>query len=135
MKDKQNNHKMKREIKFRAWENDRKIMCYGYETYISDAEKNNYPLMQFTGLKDKNGNEIFEGDILKSEFVNCNFAIEWNNDVACYDWYVLTESKKEGASLAKSIEEAPVKAKKPFCKIVEIIGNIYETPDLLSERS
>jgi uncharacterized phage protein (TIGR01671 family) len=126
---------MERQIEFRAWEHDRKKMCYNYQDYIGEAKQNNYPLMQFTGLKDRNGIPIFEGDILKSEFVNGNFAIEWNNDVACYDWYVLTETKKQGASLAKSIETAPAKAKKPFSKIVEVIGNIYENPELLTERS
>jgi uncharacterized phage protein (TIGR01671 family) len=126
---------MKREIQFRAWEHDRKKMCYGYETYIFEAEKNNYPLMQFTGLQDKNGKPIFEGDILKSEFVNCYFAIEYNNEAACYDWYVLTETKKQGAALANSIEESPAKAGKPFMQIVEVIGNIYENPELLTERS
>lgn len=90
-----------------------------------------FEVMQFTGLLDKNGKEIYEGDILKSKFVNCNFAIEWNNDVACYDWYVLAENKKKGASLAKSIEEAPEKAKKKFTKIVEVVGNIYQNPELI----
>ena len=124
---------MKRIIEFRAWEHDRQKMVYGYQYYIADAEKNNYPLMQLTGLNDKNGKPIFEGDILKSDFLSCNFAIEWNNEVACYDWYALTETEKQGASLAKAIEEAPAKAKKPFTKIIEVIGNIYENPELLTE--
>tara|TARA_R110000868_G_C10586644_1_gene739183 strand:- start:418 stop:615 length:198 start_codon:yes stop_codon:yes gene_type:complete len=50
---------MNREIEFRAWEHDRKKMCYGYQYNIGDAEQNKYPLMQ------KIGKEIFEGDILK----------------------------------------------------------------------
>ena len=88
-------------------------------------------IMQSTGLHDKNGKEIYEGDILKSEFVECNFEIEWNNEAACYDWCVVAETKKMAASLAKAIEEAPAKAKKPFDKIIEVIGNIYENPELL----
>jgi uncharacterized phage protein (TIGR01671 family) len=143
---------MSREIKFRAWDAPNNEMRYSDkhdgEFYINlngvmymygiPKSKNqyfkSYDVMQFTGLQDKNGKPIFEGDILKSEFVNCYFAIEWNNGAACYDWYILTETKKQGASLAKSIEEAPAKAGKPFMEIVEVIGNIYENPELLTER-
>jgi uncharacterized phage protein (TIGR01671 family) len=122
---------MSREIKFRVWKQDISIMCYGYEHYISDAEQNNYPLMQFMGLKDMNGQDIYDGDILQCEYIPSYFAVEWNNEASCYDWYVMTETKKLGASFAKAIEDAPIKTKKPLCQIIEVIGNIYENPDLL----
>jgi uncharacterized phage protein (TIGR01671 family) len=70
-----------REIKFRAYSNQRKKMYssaiptlsggieweYEHGTRGFDSLGENYILMQFTGLKDKNGKEIFEGDILSIE--------------------------------------------------------------------
>ena len=73
-----------RQIKFRVWFTDDKEMLYddGYihmsGTFIGvhmagdiDAwvDWDNYILMQYTGLKDKNGKEIYEGDIIKAKDV------------------------------------------------------------------
>ena len=73
-------------------------------------------IMQFTGLKDKNGKEIYEGDLLKLD--NLLMTIEWIPEWSRF-MGVVDEIRcpLEEASLLKC----------------EIIGNIYENPELLKE--
>ena len=86
----------------------------------------NIELMQSTGLKDKNGKEIFEGDILAfetdDEVINVN--VFWDEEHALF----MFESKKynEQEPLAELVENNTY----PF----EIIGNIYENPELLEDK-
>ena len=77
--------------------------------------------MQFTGLKDKQGKEIYEGDILSSEtssrgrVKNPYYVAEWGNA----GW------KAKGYN-----GELEVRPNLDFRNDLEIIGNIYENPDL-----
>ncbi len=103
---------------------DREVAQYKDEVGVSRLIKfKNAILMQSTGLYDKNGKEIFEGDILgvdtDEEIVNLN--IYWDSKHALF----MFESKKynEKDLLAELVEDNTY----PF----EIIGNIYENPELL----
>lgn len=74
------------------------------------------PLMQFTGLLDKNGKEIYEGDIIKIR----DIAVEvyWDEGTAAFR---LTFPESPGRLYLGHYDK----------NLVEIIGNIYENPELL----
>lgn len=74
-------------------------------------------LMQYTGLKDKNGKDIYEGDIICTP--KGNYQIVWGTDIACFEGVTRIGSR----SLYGIIQT--------FKEYVEVIGNIYENGDLL----
>jgi len=98
-----------REIKFRAWNNAEKKM---YPEVEDIRERYEIYLMQYTGLKDKNGQEIYEGDILK-------FNTKGGNEM-------IYEVKWRGKGFK------PTRMSEDNQEEIEIIGNIYENPELLS---
>lgn len=116
---------MNREIKFRAWDKETKeILSFEdiIDYSISDlADDETWSVMQYTGLKDKNGNEIYEGDILFYEAYGKQYRneVKYINEEArygvCHDPYY-------GWSIPKGTHG------------IEIIGNIYENPELLNNN-
>lgn len=132
---------MNREIKFRAFNNENEYMItskQGVYTALQNCmnitrqdnsyytnggllkpNKEKYNLMQFIGLHDKNGKEIYEGDILRI-IVNNNIekicAVEFKSGIF-------------GVMFSKQRE---LTAFPHFCNTTfEVIGNIYENPELL----
>jgi hypothetical protein len=111
-----------REFKFRAWNGVQMMKTFvigsldgsvwGWDPHIqgyTEPVKRHHVLMQFTGLHDKNGKAIYEGDVLhfpKNKDVRA-FVVQWDDKKTGYtNWHPRSE--------------------------VAVIGNIYENPELLA---
>lgn len=77
------------------------------------------PIMQFTGLLDKNGREIWEGDVIRCQFGDY-YSVEWFEKCFVY-------RNTEGFSYLQ-IWQPPIE------KEYEVIGNIHENPELLNNK-
>ena len=114
--------KMDNEIDHISWLED-ELYCIGDGiTYMVLAE--DLVLMQSTGLKDKNGKEIFEGDIV--ELKDCgetlgNVKVYWDDLLALFQLYAVIVDEKE--PMYKVIDDED-------CSYI-VVGNIYENPELL----
>ena len=135
---------MNREIKFRAYDKEDERMTYfddenylyhcpvilrleqvfkkdsnydDYEDFEYKDATDKVELMQYTGLHDKNGKEIYEGDILKGTF--------YGFPMPEYDYvFQIYWDEKEKGFMASYFEPSEC----------EVIGNIYDNPELLGEK-
>jgi len=139
---------MNREIKFRVWDKENKkfddhkdalLLMLGQRTFEmgfntkqgiypipetgqKNLGRNRWVLQQYTGLKDRNGTEIYEGDIL-------NLYIEWTDDYKSIGVVVF----EEGGFLIKESNWNDSWTRRYNWKYSEIIGNIFENKDLLKD--
>ena len=110
-----------REIKFRArWVDTLEVVDdFEYEYLISAISDDNFIVEQYTGLKDKNGIEIYEGDIVKLADLNYKvFWDEWKWNASC-PYYHQHHYPQFGDRFYSN------------ARCSEVIGNIHENGDLL----
>lgn len=117
---------MTREIKFRVWTGEEMLhLCLGHVEWDHADTHKIWEVMQYTGLKDKNGKEIYEGDIVQDYDV---FSGEWMSGLIKVYWR--TESCGfEPYSDCRGNCGCCAQPRMPEC--TRVVGNIYENPELL----
>jgi uncharacterized phage protein (TIGR01671 family) len=124
-----------REIKFRAWDESQKYMAYQGTPDLETIQSFMFHygekiLMQYIGLKDFNGKKIYEGDII---LVNGKYhkIVKYHEKGFSFCLINICDLKNKNCM---DIEQIPNPSWfSDFNRKIEVIGNIYETPELLEK--
>ena len=115
-----------KKTKFRSW--DSKLLKFNYFNLfnvigsVSDEVK--LTIQQYTGLKDKNGKEIYEGDLYKTIYLNPVYQIFFYNGAVCGG-----KALNNCSPINWTVDEDDLEIiQDNFTSCIEVIGNIYETP-------
>jgi len=128
-----------RNLKFRAWDRVKHKMLYGVSPFNAHITDENEPLLslkyskhddcefeQYTGLKDKNGKEIYEGDILGDMWGGGYIA--WCDKCKQFQYHISTHECMACLGDVQWYELVNDNGK------LEVIGNIHENHELLEEQ-
>lgn len=133
-----------REIKFRAWDKINKDMIdwdWWMDTSINSLFDNDPIIpLQYTGLKDKNGKEIYEGDIVRTKHRPVSGRYKKILGLVQVPRFVFVKNRvvwdgKSAGFCFKRLEKPgplySVTLRSNVTKLMEVIGNIYENPELV----
>ena len=112
---------MNREIKFRVWNGSEMLSPHAIGGFAIDDLQNGLwdAVMQFTGIQDKNGKDIYEGDIVTHQFSHLSQGVEYETQELSFQMNMSTVVYDQ--EVGEGYDS------------VEVIGNMYENPKLLKQ--
>ena len=122
---------MSREIKFRAWDKYHNSMEYINDLYwfeengIHNFNDDNYVFMQNTGLKDKNGKEIYDSDIVKVTWGSGKIVFYEVKYCESLGYHYLRDTKNK--------EDDDIICIYDYSQM-DVIGNVFNNPELLKNK-